>query len=164
MNGLNGSFFEWRGSGSYNPNASQGAIHRTNFTIKQVRFGFNMDYLFLRIQTAPQSAEQVLQNNLLEICFTDPLKTAIQVRTGSSPRFFHKGIEEGYNADDLIFKCSHTVEIGIKWQLLGLKSGDKAEFNIALKENSEIIERHPANTNIMVTVPDSSFEERNWIV
>ena len=164
MNGLNGSFFEWRGSGSYNPNVSQGAIHRTNFTIKQVRFGFNADYLFLRIQTAPQSAEQVLQNNLLEICFTDPLKAAVQFRTGIPPRFYLEGKDKDFNADDLIFKCSHTVEIGIKWQLLGLKSSDKAEFNIALKENSETIERHPANTNIMVTVPDSSFEERNWIV
>ena len=74
------------------------------------------------------------------------------------------GVEEGYNTDGLIFKCGHTAEIGIKWELLGLKSGDKAEFNIALKENSETVERHPANTNIMVTVPDSSFEERNWIV
>jgi alpha-amylase/alpha-mannosidase (GH57 family) len=164
MNGLNGSFFEWRGSGSYNPNVSQGAIHRTNFCIKQVKFGFNTDYLYLRIQTAPQSAEQVLQNNLLEICFADPLKALIQIRTGSPPQLFQNGVEEGYNTDDLIFKCSHTVEMGIKWRLLGLKSGEKAEFNIVLKENGETIERHPANTNILVTVPDSSFEERNWIV
>lgn len=164
MNGMNGSFFEWRGSGTYNPNISQGAIHRTDFCIKQIRFGFNLDHLFIRIQTAPQSAEQVLKNDLLEIYFPGPLKTLIRMKNGGKPLYIHEGTEKSYNDGDLICKCSHTAEIGISWKLLGLKPGDKAEFNVALKENGETIERHPANTNISVTVPDASFEERNWIV
>lgn len=164
MDGMNGSFFEWRGSGSYNPHISQGAIHRTNFCINQIKFGFNADSLFIRIKTAPQSAEQILKNNFLEISFIEPRNIVFKLKAGELPKLLIENSEKNFSQEDLIFKYGHSAEIGIKWQLLGLKSNDKTEFNIALKENGETIERHPVNTNIKVTVPDASFEERNWVV
>lgn len=164
INGMNGNFFDWRGSGIYNPNISQGAIHRTSFCISQIKFGFNADYLYIRIKTSPRTAEKIMKNNILEISFTEPRKIIIICKTSSTPQFFIEGSETAYAKEDLIFKCGNTVEIGIKWSLLGLRPNDKTEFNAALKENGETIERHPANTNIKITVPDASFEERNWVV
>jgi len=38
------------------------------------------------------------------------------------------------------------------------------EFSIRLDEGNNLIERHPMNGNIAVTVPGESFEEENWII
>ncbi len=69
MDGKLGGFFEWRGSGSYSPHLNQGAIHKTDFIIKTIRFGFNPDTFFILLDTGDIPAVEAFEDTEINITF-----------------------------------------------------------------------------------------------
>jgi alpha-amylase/alpha-mannosidase (GH57 family) len=164
LDGQSGSFYEWRGCGVYNPYSGQGAIHKSEFHIQQIKFGFNLENLFLRFETSPQPACEKLQGFDIEIEFFDSIKMSLILSNSDPPRIFDLKKDKIVASNSITWGYHHVVEVGIKWDLLGVKVLQQINLAVLLKKDNITVERHPANSNIVVTVPDEDFERRDWIV
>lgn len=165
LDGLSSTYFEWLGSVIFDPHKQQGAIHRSDFKISKIRYGFNTEMLFIRIESNTALVKNLLEHYKIKIDFLPPVNRKVIIDSKENVKFLSDLDFNIVTNEKLQFGIEHTLEMGFRWDLLGEKSGDLIQFKISLLDKKDLlIEQHPFNIAFEITIPDSNFEGRDWIV
>jgi hypothetical protein len=171
LDGEDSSYFEWLCAGALEIRALAGAMHQVErqATVSQVKFGFDADALYLRVDTV-RSAFDVLADgwsvlvNFLRptgvrvVCSMPPGRGATvtgAARDGGSwqAREASGGVRIGLGS---------ILELRIPLAWLG-ESVTDVSFFVTVNDGVGVeLERHPAGRPIELTVPDERFASRNW--
>jgi alpha-amylase/alpha-mannosidase (GH57 family) len=164
------SFYAWHGAGTFVP--PRGAAMADNPIIERLRFGFDRAHLFLRVELAPARAEEATQA-VLEIelsVLPEPRRLRLRVAGSQSTMSADHG-----NGFFDVGPCGTAAVVGTQSQrpafelsvpLLRLSAAPGARLSLSLKllERDVPLARCPADGALELSVPDPSFEAKNWSV
>ncbi len=158
IDGMNKTFFEWRGSGSYNPKADLGAIHKSDIVVDNIRFGFNPEYLYFRLHPAEDHSDS-FENLQIEVSVSEPTGQILLFDAAGRP-------VEGEKIDlaGILCRRGETTEIQIPWDYFSIEPGEVLHISINLRDNNKLLERYPVEGRFSLERPDEDFENRNWII
>jgi alpha-amylase/alpha-mannosidase (GH57 family) len=170
IDGEETSYFEWLGAGEVQVREVAGAMHRADQRpplIELVRFGFDRDRLFVRLDATRPISELLATGYEFSLKFLKPdgLRFSVLARGGETrSRFWDRLLEpvQWIERDPGRAEvCARSVlELALPLSEIGPPG--TISFFVAVYEANLEIERHPANRPIDVPVPSSRFEALNW--
>jgi hypothetical protein len=169
LDGRESSYFEWLSAGRYRGAAGEatasdsGAMHRAGEAwLEELRFGFDADTFFFRVDLAEGWREEMQGRTDLVIRLDSPREEALTVLdlTGKEPRLVLDGepVPEGAVAVDEI------VEIAVPFAAIGCSPGDRIILHVELVSDGTPTERLPGGETIRFAAPTVDFEATRWQV
>lgn len=164
IDGRSDYFYEWSGSGVYVNRGVQGSTFETRRFVEEMRIGFDLDTLSIRIDPGPDFVDS--QDSLtVRVTVNGPRETDLVIVS----------FEDGISAEiadisgetlDIVELAAFDdfVEMSVPFKSLQLQAGDVFELRVGVWHGGLELERHPPNQALQLTVPDETFEMRNWMV
>ncbi|MEW6368596.1 MAG: glycoside hydrolase family 57 protein [Acidobacteriota bacterium] len=156
------TYFEWLGAGEVRVTLHGTAMHKTRHITHAIAYGFNLDEMYVRVDTAGRASSYFAGGMELRIVFLAPADYAVVCRCGG---------EEGsrlYCGSREIAAChfavDSVVEGTIPFKDLGVKVGDRLEFYVSWQRGQETFESQPEGASIALEVPNETFENQYWEV
>ena len=157
INGRVGSYYDWIAAGSYR--ASGGTFHRATRTLSWLRFGFDDEWLYVRLEgkLQPFKVEQELK---VVVEFQNPkgFRAELLHTDGVSIAGPSGSARPGRG------RFGDVVEIAIPRESLGEPPGSLLEFAASLEVRGEVVDRIPEFGFIATQVPAADFGRENWSV
>ena len=176
INGNTSDYYEWRGAVFFDGTQLGGAMHRAEYPVKELYYGFNLENFFLRIDIERKflTEENYLIN--LNIVNGRENKISCEIRLADNPDeliLFCKNVvsrqektfkesEEGESR--IRFAVNSILETAFPFSQLMLKPDDDLNFSVTIKHLDREIQRIPASGYLHLNVPDQNFESRMWYV
>jgi alpha-amylase/alpha-mannosidase (GH57 family) len=170
IDGRNSGYFEWLAAGLFEP--SSGSMHRSQFVIKRLLYGFDLDHLYIRIDPNP---EYYLNNPIpitFSVIFLEPYGWRIEIKWDqqSKERLEARVYEQKENGTwEFVFSLDSVaarqiLEMAIPFSRLGLKPGITVHFHIIVQGRDHELEQCPSGAPVSLIVPDSDYEKSLWLV
>jgi alpha-amylase/alpha-mannosidase (GH57 family) len=157
IDGRMGSYYEWIAAGFYR--ASEGSFHRTNRRLARVRFGFDTENLYLRLEGDIEPIRKERDAKIIvEVVRPRPARLVFAGGRLTLVRDGETSASTGRAAIEAV------VEILIPLAELGGKVGDMAEFAVAIQVGEETVDRLPQFGSVALQVPPADFGRENWSV
>jgi len=156
------SYFEWLGAGEYRVVSRGSSMHKTRAITQAIGFGFNLDDLYVRVDTAGRASTYFASGMEMRIVFLAPADHHVVCRM--------KGDAEArlFRAGQAVASCSCAadtcVESMIPFQELGVMRGERLEFYVSWQRGKEIFDAQPESSSVSLEVPDAAFESQYWEV
>jgi len=164
-------YFEWQGAGQYDVSETIGPMHRRASIVKSFYYGFDLNNLYLRIDTNMELSYENLRDLAISINFLKefPQQARIQMledgKLGMS-LFDVVQVEhrESYEKikDLTSISCRKIIELCIPFADLKAKVGQTIDLVIVLERNNIEIERWPSHGTVNLTVPGEDFALKYW--
>ncbi len=165
------SYFEWIGAGFVEAATTAGAMHRVSEResgLTLIEFGFDVDYLYIRID-GHEPVQAMLEQGL-ELCVNflkPPGKRAV---VGMDSGFPHVRLVErdddgrwrALEAPGLLAAVQQIAELQVPFRCLDVRSHAPVAFIVTLNRGSAEVEHHPLHRPIELEVPDREFSALNW--
>lgn len=170
LDGEDSSYFEWLCAGSVEVRATAGAMHQVErqSVVGQVRFGFDAQALYVRVDTVRPAAQVLADGWVVLITFlrpggirivcSQPTSGGIQL-AGATNR---SGAWEPLDATALSAGAASILELRVPLAWLGPTVTDLSFFVTVCDSNQVELERHPTGRPVELSVPDERFESRHW--
>ena len=172
LDGRQTSYFEWLPAGiveTQTPAGTMNAGERRDPELRMLRFGFDLEHLFMRFDLGGPAAQRLAQGLSCIVSFTTPADRRLTV-TASQPHGVAAELQ--YRAqDDTWAPCpgarpqvaaADILELAIPFGDLGLRPNAPFGFFVTVQNRTSELERHPAHRPIESSVPDPAFEYVNW--
>jgi alpha-amylase/alpha-mannosidase (GH57 family) len=161
------TFFEWMSAGRYICQNERGTMTMvTHGPIKELRFGFNLHALLVRIDLDGMAQAILPKFEALRIGFVEPAGWEIVIEhpanAGRQTRVTCQG--ETRPADKVAVGIDRIVELAIPFALLGTKVDQPIQFYVELIEGKQSRDRAPREGTINLTCPSPDFEQIMWDV
>jgi len=173
LDGEETSYFEWLGAGVFEVVDTAGAMHQTTrqpSPVTAVRFGFNREQLYVRIDGRLPLAELLADGFEITLKFLEPAGVRYSVRwvagqasgtlwdrMGEPPAWRERGPGEA------AVGCGRLLELAIPFHDLDANAEPRTiSFFVAVYRNRVEQERHPAHRPIIVHTADELFDARHW--
>lgn len=150
------SYFEWQAAGLLRTSSLASAMHRSDCVIREVRFGFDEERLWLRVDTTGRAAS-VLGDCELELTFAGEPTRRLAVKGDAGELL-------GDLAGDAVAEVEVVVEVGVLLGALGVNGGESVELAVAVVEGERVLERWPQRGFVSVEVPSTDEVSAMWIV
>lgn len=163
------TYYDWLGAGTVELTGGNASMYRTVTHFARLRYGFDVDTLFLRLDP-PEIGERVeLEGLTLRIDLTGNEHFHAEIALGAVPdaEIWRVGGDlKRYDATPLrLLKLRHGVlEVGIPFRCLHVAAGDRLHVAMHLLRDRVELDRYPAGRTLSLVVPDESFEDANWSV
>ncbi len=193
ITGESGGYYDWHGAAHCEAAGSSGTMHRSEYLVREMFYGFNQDYFFLRLDLDRQtilaegcfpSLRLLTSKGLIFRCWleagaaaeggngTDKKQQKLILRFETvNPRGerTHSGesrlmIPEAVYRQELAFAVKEVLTLKIAFRLLRLQPGDDLDFAVTIHQRGMELQRLPAGGYYHLTVPDPDFEARMWYV
>ena len=171
VDGEDTSYFEWLGAGALDVRSVAGAMHQVDrqaSTVTQVRFGFDREALFLRLDSLRPPALGLSDGWGLAINFLRPaglrvhcgwLEGAVVARLEARDGEVWRPVPGG----TIPAAAGAVVELRIPLSMLGEPAVRELSFFVTVHDAAKAeVERHPSGRPVELSVPDERFESRNW--
>ena len=145
IDGRVNSFYEWAGAEAV-PILSGGSMHASGNGVESLRFGFDADHLYLRLDLAPETLERA-----------DELTVDLVVAGRKERR--HRWHPASAPIESALVR---VLEVKVPFVHLGLEAGQAAGFRLELA--GPVSARAPWVGMTPLAVPHASFEEELWSV
>jgi hypothetical protein len=140
-------------------------MHKSESLISTIHYGFNDEYLFIRLDPAVpfDSFEEgvtlsVITSKPEQIRITCPVRGE-DIRA----ELFRKVNEEWVKVKDVPDVAIRDIfEIGVTFSDLGARQKDEINLFISIRKGPEDIERCPWRGHITLNVPTPDFEAMMW--
>jgi hypothetical protein len=159
VDGRKGSYYDWIAAGRFR--ASAGSIHRTDRYLGEVRFGFDLRNLYLRIEgnlavlrDEPDAVSVVVE-------FQQPRLQRLVFQQGKVRLF---GEDGGERPTAAVAAIESIFELALPREDLGGREGDLVEFSVSLAIKDEIVDSLPASGHVILPIPSADFDLQNWSV
>jgi alpha-amylase/alpha-mannosidase (GH57 family) len=159
------SFFEWHGAGCYIAGKVHGAMTQvSDGLIREVRFGYNAEWLSVRIDTQGTAAADLAELDELRLRFLEPdgIEVVFDGWQTGQPRC-------QVLQDELIqtlprgrAAICRVLELAIPFEALGVKSGAPLSLFVELFQQGHSLDRAPGEGSIDFDVPGPEFESLQW--
>jgi alpha-amylase/alpha-mannosidase (GH57 family) len=165
IDGLVTSYYEWYQGAELDVKKSGGSMHKSESLISTIFFGFNQNFLFLRID--PKGSFDEFEEGL-EFSIITSIPSEIKISSRLDDEII-KGVIYEKSKDEWISKkeihdlaIDDIFEIGIPFTDLKAKENDEINLFISIRKNGEEIERCPWRGHISIRVPTADFEAIMW--
>lgn len=165
------TYFDWAGAGHIDLAGPTGSMYQAAHHFGRLRYGFDLDHLYLRLEPLPdeplpdltpltlQLRLRVHDERIIELPLDGrpatllPLEGTLDTARAptQNPRLrsrMHDGI----------------IELALNFADLALTPGDRAALALHLLEGKVTIDRYPQHHDLEFTVPDETFEATHWTV
>ena len=166
-------YFEWQGAGQYDVSETIGPMHRRASIVKSFYYGFDLNNLYLRLDTNMELSQENLRDMVIKINFLkeSPQQATIQMlqdgKLGLS-LFDLTQVEdrESYQKIKDLTSISYQkiIELCIPFVDLKVRTGQAIDLVIVLERNNMELERWPSRGTVRVTVPGEDFALKHWSV
>jgi alpha-amylase/alpha-mannosidase (GH57 family) len=168
ISGQISNYYEWHQAGFFEPHKHGGAMHQVAGIVEKIHYGFNLENLFLRIDTSIPLSKA--PDYSLKIRFLTPRQYQVNIylekgKHQPSYRFSRQTNEHWEEASGIIQAAiDQTLEMGIGFDQIDASAGDEVQFIVILEKNGLEIERYPSRGAISLKVPCKDFESIMWQV
>ena len=169
--GADTTYYDWLGAGIIELGGSTVSMYRSSTFFRRLRYGFDLDHLFLRLEpgTEDAHADALLAPLTLRVDITGHAHHHAEIALGepSTARLCTIGADLSRQATEslpMIKIRRGVVELGISFRALNLAAGDSVHVSVYLLQDLIELDRYPAGRTLTVVVPDESFEDQNWTV
>ncbi len=159
IDGIESSYFEWLSAGRFNLDFDQGSMHLADPVLRELRYGFDDDFLYLRFDTNGEFAGRAA-GLTLAIEVVEPLKTTVRFRVAKGSL---KPLSEKDRDAGCVGKASRIAEIALPLEALGAFPGRELLLSFGLWKGDDPVERAPLFSLVKIVVPED-YELEYWIV
>jgi alpha-amylase/alpha-mannosidase (GH57 family) len=159
------SYYEWYQGAQVDVGKSGGSMHKSENLISAIHYGFNRDFLFLRLDPKVQFTDFGSEAGI-SIFITKPSDLKIYVpieRKNVKAALFEKSGDEwtprGETGEVAVLDI---FEIAIPFEELKAKPGEDIHLSISIGKGAEEIERYPWRGHLSIIVPSPDFEALMW--
>jgi alpha-amylase/alpha-mannosidase (GH57 family) len=165
------NYFEWVGAGSVEQAAVAGAMHQVAERapgIAAVEFGFDLEALFVRVDTTVPVGEMLAGGYGLALRFLEPagLRVDLEMNGGPPvPVMYRKSRADEWSRIEeprLRGAAGRVAEFEIPFTVLGASTGDRVAMFVLMTRGETEMDRQPRHQAIEFKVPDQRFESRTW--
>jgi hypothetical protein len=170
LDGEESSYFEWLCAGLLDVRSTAGAMHQIDRqpVLAQVRFGFDREYLYVRLDTQRSLGQLLDAGWTFSLAFLKPggFRATITGPAASPVASFWTRDGSSWlpaGADGLRAAAGSILELAVPLASFRVAGLQELAFSLmVLDATGNEIERHPTGRPVELTVPDASFEARNW--
>ncbi len=165
-------FYEWTGAGRFDVRKFGGAMNISETVITALYWGFDLETLFMRIDTTASPLDAELKEAQITVHLDTEPRRRLQLLLPDSPDGGGRlSVEE--SADGEGWKeigtsdrigAEKIIEFALDFAQLGLKADDEFRFHVAVYKGPIEIERWPRSGYIEFLVPGEDFEATMWLV
>lgn len=159
------SYFEWLNAGHYEAGSERGTMTMvSDGLIRHLRFGFDAEHLFLRVDTPARAQKDLRECDELRFRFVEPYGTEIRVKCGNSKSHKPEVLIDDKPVKSSSSRCAsdRVLEVAVPWKDLSVNLGQRLHLAAELVKGGEVIERTPSEGTIDLLVPSPDFEMHMW--
>lgn len=170
IDGVVTSYYEWLPAGIYDTKSTGGAMHQVDSIISDIYYGFDLNNLFIRLDTKVNLTTGSAEGMIfwIQIIKPHPLRIEIKITQPDSVSavLYEKDGEGKWKRIQDIANVAalDIIEIGIPFKLLKAASNEEVQFLITLSRGEEELERWPSPGYLSFDVPTEEFEAIRWCV
>ncbi len=162
IDGKINSYFEWLMAVRFKVKKSGGTIHRSESILKDIFYGFDEDYLYLRLDTSRPFKELDI-TICLHIIYPKLLLIKIYKDPATSLFCGHIIMDDKDIGKVDNVRCGKILEMGIPFKDIGGEQGSKIRFVVAVEREENEIERWPLQGYLLLTRPYPGYEDNFWL-
>jgi alpha-amylase/alpha-mannosidase (GH57 family) len=165
VDGRQTNFFEWSAAGRYIAGSERGSMTMVSEgIIRELRFGFDPQRLFVRVDTVHPAAESLGDIDNLRVRFVEPQETEVVVSGWSQSALRAEVLKQGKPTptEGVAAALARVVEVAVPFEALGVQPGEPLSFFVELFARGQSIDRTPGEGTIDLRVPTPEFEAVNW--
>lgn len=140
------SYYEWLAAGKYNINFSGGTMHFSENRIKEIKYGYDLNNLYIAIDFG----NDCLPNELL----------AINIETKNTYKIIAS--KTSFTSPLIQMAFDKILEIAIPFEFISAKPKEEIRFTISFERNEIVVESWPRSGYISIFVPTPEYEALNW--
>ena len=159
------SYFEWLNAGQYIAGSERGTMAMvTAGLIKEIQFGFDLDRLMIRCDTASRASDDLRQVAELRIGFLEPAGYVLRVWNPGLPT----AKAELYHDNQLIpdaqisFAAEQIVELTVQFSDLKVLADAPLQWYVEVLGEKQSLDRAPREGVMDMLVPSADFERIMW--
>lgn len=163
------TWLDWAGGGVYDLGAPRASMHRSAQYFGRLRYGFDLDRLYVRLEPPAEQRNLDLDGVTLRIRVHGHVdhEARVDLSAPAGSRLWR--VAPDLQPCDpvplpLVKVRQNVVEVGIPFSALGLAAGDAVRLTAHLLRDRVELDRYPPRHDIELTVPDAGFEDANWSV
>ena len=176
INGATSGYYEWHGAVSYDTAQLGGAMHRSEYLVKEIFYGFNLDNFFLRVDVERKILTEDnyhIDINIVngrqkkvfcEICAMHDAKRLVLICENLDSGKSRQINEETEGEAEIRFAANSVLELALPFKELKLDPNDDLNFSLTVKQQGHEVQRIPASGYLHLVIPDQDFENRMWHV
>lgn len=168
ITGREDSYYKWLSAGRVL--FQQGFMHRPNYLVKELRFGFDRENLYFKIEASGSMRELLRLRRLqVELHLVQPEADGVRLKVEESGRVVAVCARRGgETASDAEVCIEHSAEVRVPMKYLrqgkGIEPGTMIEMYVLVLQDGKEIERFPAGDNVSFTVRGEDLDAENWHV
>ncbi|MCH8829460.1 MAG: alpha-amylase/alpha-mannosidase, partial [Planctomycetes bacterium] len=159
------TYFEWISAGHYQSGSERGTMTLvTEGLIRDVYFGFDVDRLLIRADTAQNACEDLQHLDELRIVFQQPEKMELQITGWGDPALQAALIHEGrrLHKSHVGVAVAQILAIEIAFADLKLQPESPIQMYLEAFVDKKSIDRAPREGALELTTPTADFELVMW--
>ncbi|UCG37666.1 MAG: hypothetical protein JSV00_05495 [bacterium] len=152
-------YFEWLSAGRFDLDFDQGAMHKSDPVLRELRYGFDSENLYLRLDTEGDFLRRA-EDMRLVIEAVAPLKRSFTFRitAGNMEIMEPADLEAG-----LLGAAGRVAEVRVPLKILEAGPGREILLSFSLWKGPDPIEKAPLFSLVKITVPED-YDLEYWIV
>jgi alpha-amylase/alpha-mannosidase (GH57 family) len=164
IDGIVTSYFEWNQAAYMDVGKSGGSMHMTESLLSRVYYGFNKDYLFIRVDPKTSFLEFAEDSVLsIEIIRPSPYRIDIPLKGVQGAKLLGRTDHEWNEVKEVTdVAIADILECAVLFQDIKAKENDELNIFISIRREGGEIERCPWRGYITLTVPTPDFEAMMW--
>lgn len=165
IDGLVTSYYEWYQGAQVEVKKSGGSMHKSESLLSSISYGFNKDFLFLRLD--PKFPFDEFEEGT-EISVVTSAPAVLKITCPVKGKVRASSLFEKTNDTWKLIKEVTDValldifEIGIAFTDLQATVNDEIHLYLSITKQNEEIERCPWRGHLSITVPTPDFEAHMW--
>jgi len=165
------SYFEWLAAGYYDVSQAGGTMHRAESIISHIYYGFDMQNLFIRLDSNSDLHDARVKELVFCLHFLKPRPCRVEVRLDPtagevSAYVLGSGKEDKGGRGERLssIAAGEIIEMAVPFDMIGAMPRDEVNFFVTVRREEVEIEKWPYRGYISFNVPTEDFEAIMWHV
>lgn len=172
IDGAATNYYEWLSAGFYQTGLAGGSMHQVENIIKAVHYGFDLNNLYIRIDTNLLKDPAKLDQCEFCVKFLNPEGLSVKI-SFDSRKTIKRYVVERPSVNALMLEvaraerlaaASKVVEMAVPFEFCGTSRGEKLDFAVILLQNDNELERWPYQRIFSIKHPSEDDFNNIWSV
>lgn len=157
IDGRISSYFEWLGAGLYAADSRGAALHGTAHYLAELRFGFDADHLFLRVDPRPGALEPLPDYELrVNVRAAEELRISIRLEGRKMAEICVEKNDQPVSTDSVAVAYDRVFELSIGRAAIAL-TGPRLGVRVALWHGALPVDVLPVDEELDIPLGEENF-------
>lgn len=162
IDGLVTNYYEWRTGGIVQAAPTGGAMHQAETFLIQVCYGFDLENLYIRLDTKEALKKLDLSEIKIALHFIEPSGHELQIHWENQTVKAHWSNRDNKLTSLKEVAANKIIELALPFSFLPVKENDPIEFVVLVIKQGIQIERWPYQSSIHLKRPTKEFGSDLW--